>query len=101
MSELSTLSQLQSKIADDPRVNVWHISLYTCLLNLWQQAGFQKHVKVNRKMLMAKAHIGSTSTYHKCINKLVKLDYIIYLPTYDCYKGSAIEIKMADQLNKL
>jgi hypothetical protein len=97
MLELATLSKLQTNIAEDPRVTVWHISLYNALLNIWQQTGFEKQIKVTRKILMAKAHFGSTSTYHKCLNKLIELNYISYNPTYDCYKGSRIEIKLADQ----
>jgi len=97
MSELLTLSKLLDDIADDPRLTVWHISLYSCILNLWQQGGFEKQIKVTRKILMAKAHFASTSTYHKCLNKLIELGYIGYSPTYDCYKGSRIEIKLADQ----
>jgi len=96
MSEFSILSRLHSNIAADPRVSVWHISLYTCLLTLWHQSGFQKQIKVTRKILMTKAHFGSTSTYHKCINKLIELGYITYIPTYDCYEGSKIEIILAD-----
>jgi hypothetical protein len=92
MSELSTLSKLQSRIADDPNVSVWHISIYACLLNLWMESGFQKQIKVTRKILMDKAHIRSTSTYHKCMNHLTKSGYITYIPTYDCYTGSKIEI---------
>lgn len=97
MSEHSTSSQLQAAIADDPRVTVWHISLYTSILNIWQQEGYKSEIKVTRKTLMAKAHFASTSTYHKCLNKLIELRYVRYRPTYDCYKGSTIEIILADQ----
>lgn len=92
MSNLFTLSKLQAGITADPRVTVWHISLYTTLLNLWQQDGFKNQIRVTRKILMAKAHFGSTSTYHKCLNKLIELGYVAYSPTYDSYKGSLIEI---------
>ncbi|MEZ2338437.1 hypothetical protein AB6735_22505 [Mucilaginibacter sp. RCC_168] len=92
LPNLSTFSELYSKIADDPRVTVWHISLYTCMLNLWEQSGFQKQVKVSRKLLMARAHFGSITTYHKCITQLKELGYILYVPTYDSYQGSVIEI---------
>jgi hypothetical protein len=92
LPNLSTFSELYSKIADDPRVTVWHISLYTCMLNLWEQNGFQKQVKVSRKLLMAGAHFGSITTYHKCIIQLKDLGYILYVPTYDSYQGSVIEI---------
>lgn len=72
------------------------MSIYNCLLNLWLESGFQKQIKVTRKLLMAKAHIRSTSTYHKCMNQLTDLGYISYKPTYDCYTGSKIEIMTED-----
>lgn len=83
---------LYSKIADDPRVNVWHISLYTFILSLWQKSGYKKQLKVSRKQLMKGAHFSSITTYHKCISKLKELEYIIYRPTYDAYQGSIIEL---------
>ncbi|EHQ30886.1 hypothetical protein Mucpa_6837 [Mucilaginibacter paludis DSM 18603] len=83
---------LYSKIADDPRVNVWHISLYTFILSLWHESGYQKQIRVSRKQLMKGAHFNSITTYHKCIGKLKELKYIIYLPTYDTYQGSTIEL---------
>ncbi|MET3981505.1 hypothetical protein ABIB62_004119 [Mucilaginibacter sp. UYP25] len=91
-SQTTILSELFSKIGDDPRVNVWQISLYTALLNLWQQNGFQKEIKVTRKLLMAKAHFRSITTYHKSIKCLKDLGYIVYVPTYDSYQGTSIEI---------
>jgi len=97
----STFSELYSKIADDPRVTVWHISLYACMLNLWEQSGFQKQVKVSRKLLMARAHFASIITYHRCISRLTELGYIRYLPTYDSYQGSTIEIVLPIPKTKL
>jgi hypothetical protein len=49
-------------------------------------------VKISRKKLMTKAHFGSITTYHKCINQLCDFGYILYQPTYDCYAGSVIEV---------
>jgi len=83
---------LYSKIANDPRVNVWHISLYTFILSLWYKSGYEKQLKVSRKQLMKGAHFSSITTYHKCISKLNELEYINYLPTYDAYQGSTVEV---------
>ncbi|RKR84598.1 hypothetical protein BDD43_4844 [Mucilaginibacter gracilis] len=91
-AETSTLSKLYSKIAEDPRVNVWHVSLFTFLLNLWQKSGYQQQLKVSRKQLMVGGHISSITTYHKCISQLTKLGYILYIPSYDVYKGTKIVI---------
>lgn len=83
---------LYSKIAADERVNVWHISLYTFILLLWQKNGYQNHLNVSRRQLMVGAHFRSKSTYHKCISQLKDLEYIAYMPTYDAYQRSSIEV---------
>ncbi|RYE55755.1 MAG: hypothetical protein EOP48_09515 [Sphingobacteriales bacterium] len=86
--------KLYSRIASDARVNVWHISLYVGLLDIWRLSDFQKQFKVTRKLLMEKSHFKSITTYHKCIDQLIKLGYISYLPNYDPYQGTLIEIKL-------
>ena len=86
------ISELFINISEDPRVTVWHICLYVTMLNLWQQCGFKKQVKISREKLMARSHFRSITTYHKCINQLRDFGYILYQPTYDCYTGSVIEI---------
>ena len=86
------ISEIFSKMTEDPRVTVWHMGLFISILILWEQAGFSKQVRISRKKLMTKAHLGSITTYHKCIVQLCDFGYILYQPTYDCYKGSIIEI---------
>ncbi|MET3981498.1 hypothetical protein ABIB39_004111 [Mucilaginibacter sp. UYP27] len=90
--ETSHVGMLCAHIRNDSRITVWHISLYTCLIDLWIESDFQRQIIVSRKILMAKAHFRSTTTYHKCLNQLVEHGYIIYRPTYDSYTGSKIEI---------
>lgn len=90
--EISTLLNLYAKIAKDPRVNVWQISLFTFILLLWQKGGYKTDIKVSRKQLMAGAHFGSVTTYHKCINQLKEYKYIVYIPTYDPNEGSVVKV---------
>lgn len=90
--EISPLLLLYNKIANDPRVNVSHISLFLYILLLWQKNDYADQVKVSRKRLMAGAHFGSITTYHRCINRLHELQYIVYLPTYDSYQGTMIKV---------
>jgi hypothetical protein len=92
MANVSTLMALQARISADPKVTVWHISLYTCLLNLWFASSFPHQIKITRKRVMSQAHFRSITTYHKCISELVELGYISYTPTYDTYQGSTVEI---------
>lgn len=94
MPELLIVFKLYSRIASDARVNVWHISLYVGLLDIWRLSDFQKQFKITRKLLMEKSHFKSITTYHKCIDQLIKLGYITYLPNYDPYQGTLIEIKL-------
>jgi hypothetical protein len=91
-TDFSTLLRLYNKIADDRRVNVWHISLFIYILVLWQKNGYADQLKVSRKQLMTGAHFGSITTYHRCINHLKELHYIVYLPTYDSYQGTIIKV---------
>ena len=97
-AELFTLTTLYGHIANDSRVNVWHISLYACLLILWVENDFGSQIKITRKNLMAKAHFRSITTYHKCIHQLVELGYITYSPTYDSYQGTTITILIPAEL---
>jgi hypothetical protein len=92
VQETSLFFHLYSTIRKDTRVTVWHISMYTYILMLWRDNGYQKRLKITRKQLMTGAHFSSITTYHKCINRLRELNYITYLPTYDSYQGSEIEL---------
>lgn len=88
----SILNDLYSKVFNDDRVNVWHISIYVCLLDLWRISDYPKQIKITRKQLMVKAHVKSITTYHKCLDQLVELNYVRYIPTYNSYEGSSVEI---------
>lgn len=90
--KIPILLSLYNKIAADERVNVWHISLYTFILLLWQKSGYQSQIKVSRRQLMVGAHFRSHTTYHKCVNQLKDLKYIAYVPTYDSYQHSTIQV---------
>lgn len=94
MPDVLVMFKLYSRISRDHRVNVWHISLYVGLLDIWRATDFPPQIKITRRVLMLKAHFKSITTYHKCIDHLVKLGYINYYPTYDSYQGSCIEIKL-------
>ena len=92
ISQSMVLYNLYLRVAEDPRLNVWQVSLFSFILTLWQQEGFKDQIKISRKKLMTGAHFGSITTYHKCINQLQELKYITYQPTYDSCKGSMIKV---------
>jgi hypothetical protein len=94
MSEQLFFFKLYTRMSNDHRVNVWHISLYVGLLDVWRIADFKKQFKITRNQLMEKAHFKSITTYHKCIDQLISFGYISYYPNYDSHRGSLIEIKI-------
>ncbi|QJD95930.1 hypothetical protein HH214_08605 [Mucilaginibacter robiniae] len=88
----SVTMSLCSVLIADRRITVWHISLYLGILHLWQQSGCPPQVRISRELLMRKARFKSITTYHKYIRELCDFGYIRYMPTYDVYTGSAVEI---------
>ena len=77
----------------DERINVWHISIYTAILQLWYGRDFTNPVSITRRKVMELAHIGSIATYHKCIKELEQYGYIKYEPSYHPLLGSQVFIK--------
>ena len=75
----------------DRRVNVFHLAVYAALLHLWYKAELRNPVQITRQRVMSLSKISAYATYHKCINKLVDLGYIVYSPSYHPVKGSMIE----------
>jgi hypothetical protein len=76
----------------DERINVWHISAYTAIIQLWYKGGFTNPVFITRKKIMELSHIGSIATYHKCIRELEHYGYIRYEPSYHPLVGSKISL---------
>jgi len=74
----------------DERINVWHISAYTAILQLWYQGDFRNPVFITRRKIMELSHIGSIATYHKCIKQLEQYGYIRYNPSYHPLSGSQV-----------
>lgn len=77
-------------LTDDPRITVWHISLFIALLHLWRKNNFHNPVPITRKLVMTLAHIYSIATYHKCIKQLQEFGYIDYRPSYHPHLGTKI-----------
>jgi hypothetical protein len=78
-----------------------HLALFIAIHHLLKKAGADFTVRITRKRLMHLAKIKSISTYHRCINDLVKLKYIKYEPSYDHYLGTSITIQTAKDLNQV
>lgn len=69
-----------------------HISLYVSLFQLWSISKFKNPFRICRKDVMKLSKIKSYTTYHKCINEIHNAGFIIYLPSYNPYEGSSVEI---------
>ena len=81
------------RVVEDDRLYPSHISMYVSLFQLWSSNHFQNSFRICREEVMKLSKIKSIATYHKCIRELCEAGFIIYLPNYDSYKGSLIEIK--------
>lgn len=76
----------------DNRLSNSHRNLYLALLFCWKEQSFAVQIKITRKDLMHRGNIGSSSTYHLAINRLINLRYIQYRPSYDPYQGSIVQL---------
>jgi hypothetical protein len=83
-------SDFFAAIADDPRINSTHISLYMALLHYWKEHGFVCPLVVFSHNIMQIAKILSSDTYYRSIRDLSDFGYIRYEPSYKRNQGSKI-----------
>lgn len=69
-----------------------HISLYSAILLTYQKGGFANPFRVTRRELMKLSSIRSFTTYHKRLEELIDLGYVIYSPSFDPILASQIEL---------
>ena len=87
------------RISNDDRLSSSHISLYLALLIAWEESFFSNPFIVTRNKLMSFSKIGSFATYHKCIKQLQEFGYIKYIPNFNSFIGSHVEILNAGDFN--
>lgn len=81
-----------SMYVDDPKLNVWHLSILTAILGLGYRQGQRRRIKVSRSKIMQLSHVNTLPTYHKYFKQLQDLGYIKYIPSYHpAYKS---EVKL-------
>lgn len=90
MHQLQPIEDFFSAIADDPRINTTHISLYMALLKIWGERQFQNPIRVFSYEVMPVCKISGIATYHKSIRELHQYEYIHYVPSYYRYLGSSV-----------
>ena len=76
----------------DPRIGVYHISLYMALFRQWNLNKFRNPIQVNREMIMEKAKINSAKTYTKLMNELARWGYLKYEKSTSRIYGSRVDL---------
>ena len=92
MNYIRHLTGFYEKIHEDSRLNPTHISLYLALFQFWNLNHFQNPISISRHEMMKLSKIAALGTYHKCIKDLQDFGYIEYLPSFNPYKGSLVNL---------
>ena len=67
-------------IVVDLRLKHYHISLYICILYLWNKNRFNEYIFLNRESTLRLCKIGSNHTYYNSLRNLHDWGYIEYFP---------------------
>ena len=92
MNYIRHLTGFYDKIQQDERLNPTHISLYLALFQFWNINHFQNPISISRNEMMRLSKISALGTYHKCIKELQNFGYIEYIPSFNPYKGSLVNL---------
>ncbi|QNS41658.1 transcriptional regulator [Chryseobacterium manosquense] len=92
MNYIRHLTGFFDKIQDDEQLNPTHISLYLALFQFWNLNHFQNPISISRNEIMQLSKISAYGTYHKCIKDLQEFGYIEYIPSFNPYKGSMVNL---------
>ncbi len=85
-------TEFSTVIFSEDRLNPTHISLYFALLQFWNRNDFQNPIIISRSELMPLSKISSYGTYHKCMRELNDFKIIEYLPSFNPFKGSMVNM---------
>lgn len=92
MNYIRHLTGFYDLIQQDERLNPTHISLYLALFQFWNVNHFQNPISISRNEMMRLSKISALGTYHKCIKQLQEFGYIEYIPSFNPYKGSLVNL---------
>ncbi|UUW08624.1 hypothetical protein NLG42_21280 [Flavobacterium plurextorum] len=87
----NTISYL-SAIMEDSRITVWHLAILVAVLQLGNQQGQFKIIKVSRSRIMKLSHVKTLPTYYKYFKELQNFGYLTYRPSYHPGFKSEVEI---------
>ena len=100
MNYIKHLNGFFEKASTDFDLNPTHISLYMAIFQLWNQNRFQNPICISRDELMRISKIASYATYHKCIKELDERNFVKYMPSYNPFKGSILDVLNLDFYTK-
>lgn len=87
---VACIVRMIDRMANDSRINVWHIGILLALADISYHHGGSNPVTITRRLVMRLSHIGSLATYHKCIRQLEEYGYITYRPSYNYYDKTKV-----------
>ncbi len=100
MNYINHFTGFYELILQDSRLNPTHISLYLALFQFWNLNRFQNPICITRKEMMKLSKISAFGTYHKCIRELQEFGYIEYLPSFNPYRGSQVNLLNFDVISE-
>lgn len=100
MNYIKYLTGFFEKVSTDFDLNPTHLSLYMAIFQLWNQNRFQNPICISRDELMRVSKIASYATYHKCIKELDERNFVKYMPSYNPFRGSTLEVVNLDFYTK-
>ena len=92
MNYIKHLTGFFIRIASEETIYPTHISLYLALFQSWNVNRFKNPISISRDEMMKASRIASKATYHKCIKELQQFGYIEYIPSFNPYKGSLVNL---------
>jgi len=92
MNYIKHLNWFFGQILLEKSLNTTHISLYFALFQTWNTNRFQNPIIISRAELLRKSKIGSGLTYQRCVQELVRLEYIAYRPSFNPYGATQFDL---------
>jgi len=84
--------KVNSCLPTSKRFSAIEISLYSYLINKWNQAYFPEYLDIHREGVMQASGIGNHNTYVKCLRRLQEKKLITYIPSNNKYYSSQVNI---------
>ena len=94
IKESQLIDNFLNRIKDDPRISMTHITTYLSLVHYYYACGKANPIYVFTKQIMPTCKISGVATYHKSIRQLHEYGYIKYVPSYNRFIGSLVDVNI-------